>query len=227
MRATRTSVYVAISEAQRRLERMAKLCTVYHGLRLSDYRFTERKERYLLFLGRIAPMKGAHLAIDVARRARLPLKIAGEIQPTFQEYWDTMVRPHVDGSVIQYVGEADHAKKNALLGGASALLFPIQWNEPFGLVMVEAMACGTPVMALPGGSVDEVVRNGVSGWVCADVEEMDAPRGTARHFAAILPADAERRFSVERMAADYEAVYSAAVRGAPVGAAVAEPAAGA
>ena len=205
---------------------MAKLCTVYHGLRLSDYRFNERKERYLLFLGRIAPMKGAHLAIDVARRARLPLKIAGEIQPTFQEYWDTMVRPHVDGSMIQYVGEADHAKKNDLLGGAAALLFPIQWNEPFGLVMAEAMACGTPVVALSGGSVDEVVRNGVSGWVCADVEEMARRAARPEISPQSCRRDAEQRFSVERMAADYETVYRAAVTGAPVGDAVAESAAG-
>jgi len=218
--------YVAISDAQRGLERMAKLCTVYHGLRLSDYRFNERKERYLLFLGRIAPMKGAHLAIDVARRARLPLKIAGEIQPTFQEYWDTMVRPHVDGSMIQYVGEADHAKKNDLLGGAAALLFPIQWNEPFGLVMAEAMACGTPVVALSGGSVAEVVRNGVSGWVCADLEEMARRAARPEISPQSCRRDAEQRFSVERMAADYETVYRAAVTGAPIGDAVAESAAG-
>jgi glycosyltransferase involved in cell wall biosynthesis len=190
---------------------MPRLDTVHHGLRLAEYRFSDRKEGYLLFLGRIAPVKGAHLAIEAARRAGRPLKLAGEIQPVFQEYWETTVRPHVDGSSVQYVGEADHAMKNDLLAGASALLFPIQWNEPFGLVMIEAMACGTPVIALSGGSVDEVVRAGVSGWVCADVEEMARRAAHPDVSPRSCRQEAETRFSVERMAADYEAIYEAAV----------------
>jgi glycosyltransferase involved in cell wall biosynthesis len=219
-------MYVAISDAQRELERMPKLRTVHHGLRLGDYRFSDRKEGYMLFLGRFAPVKGAHLAIDVAKRAGLPLKLAGEIQPAFHDYWARMVQPHLDGSMVEYVGEADHALKNELLSGASALLFPIQWDEPFGLVMIEAMACGTPVLALPGGAVDEVVRDGISGWVCADVEEMAVRAADPGVSPWTCREEAEQRFSVERMAAMYEAVYNAAVTGEFVTEpAIAEPAA--
>jgi glycosyltransferase involved in cell wall biosynthesis len=216
--------YVAISDAQRRLERMPKLRTIHHGVRLGDYRFTDRKQGYLAFLGRLAPIKGAHLAIDAARRAGLPLKIAGEVQPAFQDYWETMVRPHVDGSAVEYVGEADHAMKNELLAGASALLFPIQWNEPFGLVMIEAMACGTPVIALGGGSVQEVVRDGVNGWICNGVEDMARRAADPGVSPWSCREDVERRFSVERMAALYEELYGAALTGHPAVARIREPA---
>jgi len=164
--------YVAISEFQRRQHSMPRLCTIYHGVRVEDYRSEPRKRDYLLFLGRIAPLKGTHLAIDVARRTGLPLKIAGEIQPPFREYWEREVAPHIDGRSIEYVGEADFAAKTELLAGARAMLFPIQWDEPFGLVLIEAMACGTPVLALPGGSVREIVKDGVNGYVCADLADM-------------------------------------------------------
>jgi len=216
--------YVAISEAQRRLESMPRLYTVHHGLHIDDYRFSDRKEGYLLFLGRFAPVKGAHLAIEVARRAGLPLKLAGEIQPAFHDYWEQLVQPHLNGSTIQYVGEADHATKNELLAGASALLFPIQWDEPFGLVMIEAMACGTPVIALSGGAVDEVVRNGVTGWVCADVAEMALRAAQPGVSPWVCRQEVEQRFSVERMAAMYEDVYNAAITSAPVGDSLAAPA---
>src|SRR6185437_3770303 len=106
------------------------------------------------------------------RRAGVRLKLAGEVQPVFRDYWEREVRPFIDGDRIEYVGEADRNLKNRLLSRARALLFPIQWEEPFGLVMIEAMACGTPVLAFPGGSVVEVVADGVSGWICRDVEEM-------------------------------------------------------
>src|SRR5262249_52551160 len=146
--------YVAISDFQRRQHVMPHIRTIHHGVRMQDYRTPDGKREYLAFLGRIAPVKGTHNAIAVAQRSGIPLKIAGQIQPLFRDYYETKVKPHIDGKLIEYVGEVDLAAKNELLGGALALLFPIEWHEPFGLVMIESMACGAPVLAFPGGSVE-------------------------------------------------------------------------
>ena len=199
--------YVAISDAQRTRETAPKIRTIHHGIRVEDYVFEERKQDYVCFLGRMAPVKGPHLAIAAARRAGVRLKLAGEIQPVFKDYWDEKVAPEIDGSQIEYVGEADHQLKNELLANARALLFPIQWDEPFGLVMIESMACGTPVIALRGGSVDEVVSDGESGWICEDVEELAEWAADGRIDPRDCRRYAERRFSVDRMADDYEALY--------------------
>jgi glycosyltransferase involved in cell wall biosynthesis len=199
--------YVAISEAQRKLERMPRLTTIHHGVRLENYRFVERKQPYLAYLGRMAPVKGAHLAIDAARLAGMALKLAGEVQPIFKNYWETMIEPRIDGRDVEFIGEAGPDVKNELLSNATALLFPIQWNEPFGLVMIEAMACGTPVLALPGGAVGEVVVDGLNGYVCASVTDM-ARRAQHLRIAPESCRDyVERHFSVARMAADYERLY--------------------
>lgn len=199
--------YISISHNQGRAERPLRTHTIHHGIRLEDYQFVPRKQSYLSFLGRMVPIKGAHLAIQVARSAGVPLKLAGEVQPMFRDYWDAEIAPHIDGRFIEYLGEADHALKNELLGNSMACLFPIQWNEPFGLVMIEAMACGTPVLALPGGAVEEVVRDGVNGWVCNDVTEL----ATRVRELAIDPdacrRDVQERFSVSRMVRAYERVY--------------------
>ena len=201
--------FVTISEFQRRQESMARIRTIHHGVDLKLYQFQETKQDYLAFLGRIAPIKGTHLAIEVAKKTGIPLKIAGEVQPIFQDYFDRMVKPHVDGKFIEFVGEVDLDAKNELLGNAKAMLFPIQWNEPFGLVMIEAMACGTPVLALPGGSVEEVVRDGISGFVCNNVEDM---ANRAKHsLSAIEPTTVRnyacQYFSVDRMVDDYIDLY--------------------
>jgi len=203
--------YVAISHFQARLEPMPQLSVIHHGIPLGDYRFCVEKDDYLLFLGRMAPCKGPHLAIEVARRAGLRLKLAGEIQPVFRAYWDEQVAPFVDGVRVEYVGEADHRLKNDLFARARALLFPIQWDEPFGLVLVEALACGTPVLALPGGAVAEIVKDGVSGWMCRDVGEM-AERAASVH----IPAEscrtwAAEHFSCDRMVSRYIGVYERAI----------------
>src|SRR5262249_7949082 len=148
------------------------------------------------------------LAIAAARTAGVRLKLAGEVQPMFKKYWEEQVFPFIDGDRIEYVGEVDFAAKNALLANARAFLFPIQWDEPFGLVLIESMACGTPVLALEGGAVKEIVRDGVNGWICSDVEDM------ARRIAAldIDPAGCrsyvESNFSVARMADGYLDVYA-------------------
>jgi glycosyltransferase involved in cell wall biosynthesis len=207
--------YVGISAAQARREPMPRMHVVHHGVRLSDYRWSADKDDYVAFLGRMAPCKGAHLAVAAARRAGVRLKLAGEIQPIFHEYWTREVAPGIDGSQIEYVGEADHAAKNRLLSRARALLFPITWDEPFGLVMVEAMACGTPVLAFSGGSVREIVRDGVSGWICADVDDM-----AARIAAPPVPSESCRawvaqEFSRDRMVDRYLEVFAHARRRAP------------
>lgn len=201
--------YVTISDFQRRREIMAKIRTIHHGIDLSPYRVQPHKQQYLSFLGRIAPIKGTHLAIEVAMKAGIPLKIAGEVQPTFRDYFESQIKPRIDGKFIEYVGEANIPAKNELLGNSLAMLFPIQWDEPFGLVMIEAMACGTPVLALPGGSVQEVVCDGISGWVCRSVDELAAKaRRVSQDFRPAAVRDyAAENFSVERMVSQYAQLY--------------------
>jgi glycosyltransferase involved in cell wall biosynthesis len=135
------------------------------------------------------------------------LKIAGEVQPAYREYFEAKIRPHVDGKFIEYIGLADLAAKNELLGNSLAMLFPIQWNEPFGLVMVEAMACGTPVLALRGGSVPEVVRDGVSGYVCRSVRDMVKRVSNLQFSAASVRNYVEEGFALPRMVARYISLY--------------------
>src|SRR5215831_11417773 len=127
--------YVTISNFQQQLEEMPELRTIHHGIDLSLYQFRENKQQYLSFLGRIAPFKGTHIAIQVAKKCGIPLRIAGEVQPLFQDYFDAEIKPHIDGKFIEFIGEADLQAKNEVLGNSLALLFPIEWDEPFGLVM--------------------------------------------------------------------------------------------
>jgi glycosyltransferase involved in cell wall biosynthesis len=199
--------YVAIADWLARCEPMPHVDVVHHGIPVEDYAFGTEKDDYVAFLGRMVPCKGAHLAIQAARRAGMRLKLAGEIQPSFIDYWERQVLPELDGDRVEYVGEADFAAKNALLSRARALLFPIQWEEPFGLVMIEAMACGTPVLGFRGGAVGEVIRDGVNGWICADVSDMaaritalDVPPESCREFV-------RQSFSVRQMADRYLRVY--------------------
>jgi glycosyltransferase involved in cell wall biosynthesis len=203
--------FVTISRFQRTLERMRKMVAIHHGIELERYPVVERKQEYLSFLGRIAPVKAPHLAIEVARKTGIPLKIAGEIQPMYRDYWESVVRPGIDGRLVEFVGEADHATKVELLGNSRAMLFPIQWNEPFGLVMIEAMACGTPVLGFPLGSVPEIIRDGVSGWICADVDEMAARARDLSVTALACREHVEEHFSVATMVRHYEAAYRSAL----------------
>ena len=201
--------FVTISDFQRVRERMPRIRTIYHGLNFGRYQLETQKQPYVAFIGRIAPVKGTHLAIAAAKKAGLKLKIAGEIQPLFREYFEQEIKPHIDGNDVEYIGEADLQAKNELLGNAKALLFPIQWDEPFGLVMIEAMACGTPVIALPGGSVPEIVQDGVSGWVCHSVDDLATRLKAAEEFdPASVRAYAERRFSLDRMVRHYADLYA-------------------
>lgn len=200
--------YVTISNFQRTRENFQRGRTIHHGVDLSLLEFHPKKQDYLSFIGRIAPVKGTHLAIEVAKKSGIPLKIAGEVQPVFKDYYETMVKPHIDGKFIEYVGEADLAAKNELLGNSRAMVFPIQWNEPFGLVMIEAMATGTPVLAMPTGSVPEVVKDGISGYVCDTTEKMAARAKDLNIAPQGIRAYAQQYFSVERMAREYAQLYS-------------------
>jgi glycosyltransferase involved in cell wall biosynthesis len=186
---------------------LSNLSAIHHGVDLALYPVGEGKRDYMCFIGRIAPAKGTHTAIEVARRAGIPLKIAGEIQPIFREYWEQQVKPHVDGSLIEYIGEADFAIKTELLRRARALLFPIDWEEPFGLVMVEAMACGAPVLAFARGSVPEIIKDGVSGWISKDVPTMARQAQELSISPQCCREYANQHFSLNRMVDDYVALY--------------------
>lgn len=199
--------FVTISRFQQSRLRMPCMRAIHHGIDVSRYRLQERKQEYLSFLGRVAPSKGTHLAIEIARKSGVPLKIAGEIQPCYEDYWKSVVKPQVDGRFIEYVGEVGLGEKCELLGNSMAMLFPIQWDEPFGLVMIEAMACGTPVLAMPGGSVREVVREGISGHVRDTAAELAACALNLKIDAKSVRRYVEKFFSAERMARDYIRLY--------------------
>jgi len=204
---------VAISHFQAEREALPGMRTIQHGLDPDLYPLGTGKRTHLSFLGRLAPFKGPHLAIAAAKKAGIPLKLAGEVQPMYQDYFDREIKPHLDGRNIEYVGEADLDAKRELLSGSIAMLFPIQWEEPFGLVMIEAMACGTPVLAFAGGAVAEVVRDGVSGYVCGSVDEMAERARTLALDPAAVRAYADKNFSLERMVREYAGLYEDIVSG--------------
>ena len=200
---------VAISEAQRETDPdLPWAGTAYNAIRVDEYPFREEKDDYVLFLGRMNPEKAAHLAIDAARRAGKRLLIAAKLnEPAEEAYFEEQVEPKL-GDGVEWLGEATGERKLELLSRAQCLLFPIQWEEPFGLVMIEAMACGTPVVALRRGSVPEIVTDGVTGWVRDDPEELPAaleavgdldPRACRERV--------ETDFDVPVMVSRYEAIY--------------------
>jgi glycosyltransferase involved in cell wall biosynthesis len=202
---------VSISNAQRKpLPPVNWVGTVYHGLPHELLPFTAKPSGgYLAFLGRISPEKRPDRAIEIAARAGLPLKIAAKIDRVDQAYWDDVVEPLVRSHAnVEFVGEINEREKAAFLGNASALLFPIDWPEPFGLVTIEAMACGTPVIAFRAGAVPEVVEEGVSGAIVGSVEEAVAAidRVLALDRAKVRAAF-DDRFTVDRMACDYLSLY--------------------
>ena len=192
--------------------------TVYHGIELDEFTFSPDSGGYLAFLGRIAPEKGLDTAIRVAQAADRPLRIgarkplrhAGD--PNVQADWEHYnrdVKPLLDRKRATLIGEVAGAEKDRFLRNAAALLFPIRWPEPFGLVMVEALACGTPVIALNAGSVPEVIEDGVTGFICSSEAEMVEAVGRLREIdRERCRAEAERRFSPAAMATAYERIYT-------------------
>jgi glycosyltransferase involved in cell wall biosynthesis len=203
---------VSVSDAQRApLPGASWLATVHHGLPANLYAFTEAPpaEPYLAFLGRICPEKRLDRAIAVARRTGLRLRVAAKVDAVDRAYFREAIEPvRRDEPRVEFVGEIGDDEKSAFLGGAGALLFPVDWPEPFGLVMVEAMACGTPVVAWRCGSVPEVVEEGVSGFVVADEDEAVAAVGrVGRLDRRAVRAAFERRFTAEAMARGYVRLY--------------------
>jgi glycosyltransferase involved in cell wall biosynthesis len=185
---------------------------VYHGLPKDLLAFSPNaRGGYLAFLGRISPEKRPDRAIEIAARTGIPLKIAAKIDKVDREYWAELIEPMIEANpLVEYIGEIDDGQKGAFLGGASALLFPIDWPEPFGLVMIEAMACGTPVIAFPSGSVSEVIDEGETGYVASSIEDAAEAVWRAQELdRSKVRACFERRFTVEQMALNYLDIYGA------------------
>jgi glycosyltransferase involved in cell wall biosynthesis len=210
---------VSISDAQRRPVPWANwVATIHHGIELDEYTFNPKPGRYLAFLGRISPEKGVDTAIRVARAAGMPIRIAARKplrhrgDPNVRKDWEHYQRdvlPLLEPGHATFIGEVAGVEKDRFLRNAAALLFPIRWPEPFGLVMIEALACGTPVLALNDGSVPEVVEDGVTGFIRAAEDELVEAVGRLGELdRARCRAEAERRFSPDAMAAAYEQVYA-------------------
>ena len=183
--------------------------TVYNGIPVDQFPFSEKPGDYFLFLGRIAVEKRPDWAVEVAKRTGIKLKVAAKVDPYDQEYFDHEIKPLFDHPLVEYLGEADEQEKRQLLAGAYALLFPIDWPEPFGLVQIEALACGTPVLAMNRGSVPELLRHGITALIGNSVDELVAlaPRLGALDRRACRR-EAERRFSAGVMADGYEQAYA-------------------
>lgn len=200
---------VSISEAQREpLPWLNWQATVYHGLPDNLYRLRVEPGSYLAFLGRIAPEKRADRAIEISKRVGIPLKIAAKVDRIDKDYFEGVVEPLLRDPLVEFVGEIGDGEKDEFLGNAYALLFPIDWPEPFGLVMIEAMACGTPVIAYRQGSVPEVLEDGVTGFIVKGLEDaVEAVRRVPEISRKRCREVFEERFTARRMATDYLKVY--------------------
>lgn len=202
--------YVSISHSQRRdAPDVRWVGTVHHGIDVEDFTFYPKPGDYLCFVGRIAPEKRPDRAIEIAKRAGMPLKIAAKVDPKDEEYFQAKIKPLLDHPLIEFRGQLDEMEKRELMGKSLALVLPIDWHEPFGMVFIEALACGTPVLTCPCGSVSELLKDGVTGYI----------RGTVEELAALVPhlnsvsragcrAYAKRRFDTRRMALEYVNIYS-------------------
>jgi glycosyltransferase involved in cell wall biosynthesis len=201
--------HVSISDYQRQpMPPVHWAATIHHGLPPDLYPFNPQCGQYLAFLGRIAPEKRPDRAIEIAKRAGVPLKIAAKVDRVDQEYFKCEIEPLLDDPLIEFLGEVDDREKADLLGGALALVFPIDWPEPFGLVMIEAMSTGTPVVAWRNGSVPEVVEDGLTGAIVDSVETaVNEVQTVARLNRRKIRDRFESRFTAARMAADYVGVY--------------------
>jgi len=213
----RDMAVVSISDSQRTPMPSARWVeTIYNGTPAGNYHFCDRPGDYLAFLGRITPEKGPEQAIEIAKRLGMPLKMAAKIDPVDREYFADRIEPLLDDPLIDFIGEVDERGKDRLLGGARALLFPIDWPEPFGLVMTEAMACGTPVIAMRRGSVPEIMIDGVTGFI---VNSIDQAVAAVQKIGTIDRANCrkhfEQNFTVGRMVDGYIETYQRLIKTAP------------
>jgi glycosyltransferase involved in cell wall biosynthesis len=200
---------VSISDAQRApLPSMNWVATIHHGIPRDLLQYSPVAGKYLAFLGRISPEKRTDLAIDVALKAGIPFKIAAKVDVVDRDYFETLIKPRLSPPDVEYIGEISESEKSEFLGNALALLFTIDWPEPFGLAMIEAMACGTPVIARPCGSVPEIVTPGLTGFIGSSVDDLVAAcRRVEQLSRAACRKEFESRFTVETMVDRYEKVY--------------------
>lgn len=200
---------VSISNAQREpLPLMNWVDTIYHGLPRDLLRFSPSPGKYLAFLGRISPEKRPDLAIEVARRVGIPFKIAAKVDIVDRDYFETVIKPLLSPPDVEYIGEIGESEKSEFLGNALAFMFTIDWPEPFGLAMIEALACGTPVIARPCGSIPEIIRSGVTGFIASSVDEMvTAVKNIDKLSREDCRREFENRFTTEIMVDRYEQVY--------------------
>ena len=205
---------VSISNAQRKpLQGMNWVGTVYHGLPKDLYKFKARHGKYLAFLGRISPEKRPDRAIKIAEVVGMPLKIAAKVDKADKEYFETVIRPLLKNPYVEFIGEISEKEKNDFLGNAYALLFPIDWPEPFGLVMIEALACGTPVIAWRCGSVPEVIKDGINGFIVDSLKQaVKAVKEVRKLSRKNCRKTFEARFTASRMANDYLCIYEKLLR---------------
>jgi glycosyltransferase involved in cell wall biosynthesis len=210
------ATYVAISDSQRQyLPELNWAATIHHGVNVDSFPYSDQPGTYLVFVGRIAPEKGPERAIRIARQAGLPLKIAAKVDPKDQAYYEQVVKPLLADPLIAFLGPVDEQAKRELMRDALALLLPITWPEPFGMVYIEALACGTPVLTCPHGAAPEILCDGVTGFL----RLTDADLATAAHQVATLSREAcrayvRRRFDVRAMALGYMRVYTRAIEAA-------------
>ena len=198
------------AEHRRRGRSLGRWDVVHNGVEMARYDFapTVTADAPLVFLGRLEPIKGTHHAIAIARAAGRRLVIAGNRPPEAGDYFASHIAPHLDGATVSYIGPVDDERKNTLLGSAAALLMPIEWEEPFGIVMAEALACGTPVIGFARGSVPEIVRDGINGYLCRTVDEAVTAVGALGVIdRARVRADCEARFGDEVIVDAYERLY--------------------
>lgn len=208
---------ISISDAQRRpLPWINWQGTVHHGLPESCFVAYRQTGKYLAFLGRVSPEKGVDHAIAIAKKAGIPLKIAAKVDRHDKDYFEAHIKPLIEGPLVEFVGEIGDHEKNEFLGNAAALIFPINWSEPFGIVMIEALACGVPVVAYPFGSVPELIEDGKTGFLVKGIEGAVA---ALKHISDIdrggCRGQFEKRFSARRMARDYLRIYERTIQPEP------------